>query len=121
MAPKARALAKAEAALRAQALAYPEAAEDFPWGESAFKVRGKVFLFLHHQDGQLSLSMKLPDSSGAARMLPFAEPTGYGLGKSGWITARFGATDAPPLDLLLDWLEESYRAIAPKKLSALLP
>ena len=114
-------LVRAGAALRKRALTYPEAVEDFPWGESAFKVRGKVFLFLHHQEGQLSLSMKLPESAVAARMLPFAGPTGYGLGKSGWITARFGAKDAPPLDLLLEWLEESYRAIAPKKLSALLP
>ena len=116
----ASALAKAEAALRKRALAFPEAAEDFPWGESAFKVRGKVFLFLHHDGDGLSLSMKLPASSGAARVLPFARPTGYGLGKSGWITARFGAEDAPPLGLLLEWMEESYRAIAPKKLSALL-
>ena len=29
--------------LRAYAKAYPEAHEDFPWGESAIKVRGKVF------------------------------------------------------------------------------
>lgn len=122
MAPKAGgALSKAGAALRKRALAYPEAVEDFPWGESAFKVRGKVFLFLHRDGEGLSFSMKLPDSADAARMLPFAEPAGYGLGRSGWITARFGPKDAPPLDLLLEWLEESYRAIAPKKLSALLP
>ena len=117
----ASALAKAGAALRKRALAYPEAAEDFPWGESAFKVRGKVFLFLHRDGEGLSFSMKLPESADAARMLPFAEPTGYGLGRSGWITARFGPKDAPPVDLLLEWLEESYRAIAPKKLSSLLP
>ena len=28
----------------------------------------------------------------------FAEPTGYGLGKSGWVTARFGVDEKPPLD-----------------------
>ncbi len=33
----------------------------------------------------------------------------------------FGPKDAPPLDLLQEWREESYRAVAPKKLSALLP
>lgn len=114
-------LARAAKALRRQAMAYPEVHEDFPWGESAFKVRGKTFLFMRHEEGALSLSMKLPSSSGAARHLPFAEPTGYGLGRSGWITARFGPQDAPPQDLLQEWLEESYRAVAPKKLSALLP
>ena len=122
MAPATKtALAKAEAALRKLAMAYPEAHEDFPWGESAFKVRGKTFLFLRRDEEAMSLSVKLPSSALAARSLPFAEPTGYGLGKSGWITARFGAKDAPPVDLLEDWLEESYRAVAPKKLSALLP
>ncbi|HTL97245.1 MAG TPA: MmcQ/YjbR family DNA-binding protein [Holophagaceae bacterium] len=114
-------LARAEVALRKQAMAYPEAHEDFPWGESAFKVRGKTFLFLRREEGGMSLSVKLPASADMARHLPFAGPTGYGLGRSGWITARFGAKDAPPLDLLQEWLEESYRAVAPKRLSALLP
>ena len=120
-APRPSALARGAAAVRRRALALPEAVEDFPWGESAFKVRGKVFLFLHRDGEGLSFSLKLPESAGAARMLPFAEPTGYGLGKRGWITARFGPKDAPPVDLLLEWLEESYRAIAPKRLSSRLP
>jgi hypothetical protein len=34
-------LGRAFAALRKCALAYPDAREDFPWGESAFKVNGK--------------------------------------------------------------------------------
>ena len=51
-------------------------------------------------------------------MLPFTEPTGYGLGKSGWVTAKFD--DTPPLPLLKEWLDESYRAQAPKKLQAML-
>jgi hypothetical protein len=56
-----------------------------------------------------------------ALTLPFASPTGHGLGRSGWVTASFGAKDAPPLDLLEDWIDESYRAQAPKKLVATLP
>ena len=53
-------------------------------------------------------------------MLPFTKPTAYGLGRSGWVSASFAAGEAPPLDLLKAWLEESYRAQAPKKLSKLL-
>jgi predicted DNA-binding protein (MmcQ/YjbR family) len=109
------------ALLRAYAMSFPEAHEDKPWGESAFKVRGKTFLFMHEGPGGLSLSTKLPDSCTAALMFPFAEPTGYGLGKSGWVTARFDATDDPPLALLREWIDESYRAVAPKKLAAALP
>ena len=38
-----------EARLRSFALSYPEAREEFPWGERAFKVAGKTFVFLSSQ------------------------------------------------------------------------
>ncbi len=106
--------------LRARALAYPEAWEDHPWGETVVKVKAKVFVFLGRPDGAMSASFKLPESAALALALPFAAPTGYGLGKSGWITARFEAGDRPPLEVLERWLDESYRAVAPKKLVATL-
>jgi predicted DNA-binding protein (MmcQ/YjbR family) len=109
---------KAGAALRKVALSYPEVHEDFPWGERALKVKRKVFLFMRYDASQLSLSVKLPASHGAALMFPFAEPTGYGLGKAGWVTARFPRGSRPPLTLLEAWLCESYQAVAPAKLAA---
>jgi predicted DNA-binding protein (MmcQ/YjbR family) len=109
---------KVGAALRKRALGYPEVHEDFPWGERALKVRKKVFLFMRYDASALSLSLKLPESQGAALMFPFAEPTGYGLGKAGWVTARFGRGARPPLRLLEAWLAESYQAVAPAKLAA---
>ena len=102
------------------ALSLPEVREDHPWGHSAFKVKEKAFLFMATEQGELSLSMKLPQSGLLALSLPFAEPTGYGLGKSGWVTARFPASGRPPLPVLAEWVEESYRTIAPKKLLARL-
>jgi len=115
-------LKKAAAALRKHALGFPETIEDFPWEHSAFKVKGKVFLFTYlcAEDGFLSLSVKLPISAKMALALPFAAPTQYGLGKSGWVTARFYATDEIPLEMLKEWLDESFRAIAPKKVLAML-
>lgn len=98
------------------ALAYPEAHEENPWGHRAMKVRRKAFVFLACEDSALSLSVKLPQSGGAALGLPFATPTGYGLGRSGWVTARFEATDPVPVALLREWIDESYRTIAPRKL-----
>jgi predicted DNA-binding protein (MmcQ/YjbR family) len=111
-----------EAVLAKHALSYPEVNEEAPWpGHRAFKVRGKkVFLFLGSDGDGLGLSTKLPMSSTVALGFPFAEPTGYGLGKSGWVSAQFKPSDKVPLDLLREWIDESYRAIAPKKLVAQL-
>jgi len=102
--------------LRAAALAFPETTEDFPWGERALKVRGKVFLFLHTEKGGVRFSVKLPQSSAEALELPNVEPTGYGLGKHGWVTADVDATRDAPMETYEAWLAESYRAVAPKSI-----
>ena len=107
-------------ALRKLALSYPEATEAMPWGHHAIKVKGKSFLFLAADAETFSLSAKLPSSSGFALKLPFASPTEYGLGRSGWVTARFPRGARVPLDVLGLWVDESYRAIAPKRLVAQL-
>lgn len=113
-------LAAVETALRDFALTLPEAHEDFPWGERVIKVRGKIFLFLGVVDGRLRLNVKLPQSRDFALARDFTQPTGYGLGRAGWVTARFGPEDDLPLDVLQAWTRESYRAIAPKRLAALV-
>jgi predicted DNA-binding protein (MmcQ/YjbR family) len=106
--------------LRRHGLAFPEAVEDHPWGHTALKVRGKTFVWLDETDGALSLTVKLPVSRDFALVFDFAAPAGYGLGRSGWISCRFGAGETADLDLLKRWLAESYRAVAPKKLAASL-
>jgi predicted DNA-binding protein (MmcQ/YjbR family) len=111
-----------EKKLRDIALAYPGAREEFPWGERVVKVGKKVFVFMGMPEGGgLGLSVKLPSSGTMALMFPFATPTGYGLGKSGWVSARFEAGEAPPVELLRAWIDESYRAVAPKTMVARLP
>lgn len=107
--------------LRKVALAYPEAHEDMPWGHHAIKVKGKTFVFLGADAETFSLSTKLPSSADVALKLPFASPTEYGLGRSGWVTARFPRTARVPMEILELWIDESYRAIAPKRLVAQLP
>ena len=104
--------------LRKMALAYPETREDLPWGESAIKVKGKTFVFMRVDKTGMGLSVKLPRSREFALEYPFTKPTAYGLGKAGWVSASFSASDAPPLDILEAWIDESFHAIAPKKLSA---
>ena len=113
-------LKSAESTLRKTALTYPQATEDFPWGHRAFKIKKKLFLILSYDKDLFNVTVKLPVTGKQALALPFAQPTGYGLGKSGWVTASFGPKNKVPIELLEDWVDESYRAIAPKKLVSLL-
>ena len=105
-------------AVREYALGLPGAWEDHPWGESAIKVGKKVFAFLGVPGAGFGMGVKLPYSSGALLSMPFARPAGYNLGRSGWVEMTFAEDDAgaPPLELLREWVEESYRAVAPKTL-----
>ncbi|MGC4122251.1 MAG: MmcQ/YjbR family DNA-binding protein [Myxococcales bacterium] len=111
---------KAYRDLRKTALSYPEAVEDFPWGEPVMKVRGKIFCFLELDAEALYVTAKLPQTSGIALMLPSVEPTGYNLGRSGWVTGTFARTSEPPVKMLLAWMDESYRSVAPRRLVASL-
>lgn len=114
-------IAETFAALRGYGLSLPEAVEEMPWGHSALKVRNKTFVFLNLDEESVSLSVKLPVSRDFALIFDWAEPTGYGLGRSGWISGRFREGEDIDLELLQRWILESYKAIAPKKLSAQLP
>lgn len=98
---------------------YPGAHLKSPWpGHLDLAVKDKTFAYLSVDGEPFSISVKLPQSSAAALILPFTEPTPYGLGKSGWVSAKFPDGDSPPMEMLLAWIEESYRAQAPKKLVA---
>ena len=104
-------------AIRAWCLAQPEVTEEFPWGERVMKVKGKVFVFMGMpEEGGLGMSVKLPVSGDEALALPYAKRTGYNLGKYGWVSFRFAPADQPDLALLLGYVEESWRAVAPKRL-----
>jgi predicted DNA-binding protein (MmcQ/YjbR family) len=110
-------LKSVEKKLRAHGLAKPEAYEEFPWGDRALKVAKKIFAIMNCDADGLSLTVKLGALSEEALMLPFTEPTGYGLGKSGWVTARFAPGDQPPAGILCDWIDESYAVVAPKRVA----
>jgi len=101
------------------ALGLPGAYEDHPWEEDVAKVGKKIFVFLGigKDPANLAMTVKLGDSHEQALMVPGAAPTGYGLGRSGWVTIPFRDT-TPPIEVLSDWIEESYRLIAPKRLVA---
>ncbi|MBF6043749.1 MmcQ/YjbR family DNA-binding protein [Streptomyces sp. NRRL B-1677] len=113
---------KARARVREFALSLPGTAEEFPWEEDAVvKVNKKIFVFLGSEGNAESpgISVKLKDEEvhGHALAVPGAAPTGYGLGRHGWVSVPLTGESAPA-EVLCDWVEESYRTIAPKRLVA---
>jgi predicted DNA-binding protein (MmcQ/YjbR family) len=113
---KSRASDKILKELRDYGLALPGAHLKSPWpGHKDLAVNDKTFAYLSTEGEPLGISCKLPSSSAMALLLPFTKPTEYGLGKSGWVSATF-AEHEPSLEMLKAWIDESYRAQAPKKL-----
>ena len=103
--------------LRAFGLTYPGAHGKAPWpGHDDLAVNNKTFAYLAADGEPFSISCKLKYTAEAALQLLYAEPTGYGLGKSGWVTFTPGEAEMPSIEQLKEWIDESYRAQAPKKL-----
>jgi len=117
-----KAAAQARTAAIELALSFPEAWQDEPWeGDIVIKVRKKIFVFAGADPSDarwpVGLGLKLPVSKDEALAVPGAAPSGYGLGKWGWVNIPLDPGPADP-ELISDWIEESYRAVAPKTLAA---
>ena len=120
-------------AVRAFALALPGAAEDFPWGQTVIKVPRKPGVPPWLKEGIYGphvpvvgrreadvpfVCAKLTTSYEEAVAVAGAERTTIsGLGQWGWLTVRLADADVP---LVCDWVEESYRNVAPKRFVAQL-
>lgn len=107
--------------LRAFGLTYPGAHLKSPWpGHNDLAVNDKTFAYLSVAGQPFSISCKLAreNAEAALSMMPFTKPTAYGLGKWGWVTATIEDGDgiAIPVELFEEWIDESYRKQAPKKL-----
>jgi predicted DNA-binding protein (MmcQ/YjbR family) len=90
-------------------------------GEPTFRVRNKNFVFTNTE--ATGLSVKLPKEEAAAVVAtdPGAEPTGYGLGRHGWVSVEVGAdADDARWQQLTEWVRTSYTMVAPKKLARLV-
>lgn len=105
------------AELRAFGLGLPGTHSKSPWPEhDDLAVNDKTFAYLPKTGGAFTLSCKLPYTGYEALELPFAKPTAYGLGKSGWVSFAPADSEIPQLGQLKEWVEESYRAQAPRRL-----
>lgn len=108
--------------LRTAALQFPEAQEGIACAGTSLEkrtinARNKAFLFLGVADAML----KLRDSLAEANDLAAKEPGRYKVGAHGWVNIAFGEAQSLPVDVLVRWVEESYRLLAPKPLAAMLP
>ncbi len=107
---------EAFSAVRSYALSLPETTEEFPWGESAVKVKGKTIVYLWKNEDRLTFSLKLISSHYFALQHPFVNKMGQTLKQGGWVQCRFKEGDDIPIDLLREWVHQSYCAVAPKKI-----
>jgi predicted DNA-binding protein (MmcQ/YjbR family) len=99
------------------ALSFPEAWPDEPWGDHVVKVGKKIFVFVSGPEStEPAVTVKIPESRAHALSYPESFPTRYGLGKHGWVTLMVEHIPEDERDVLLDFVEESYRAVATKTL-----
>lgn len=87
-------------------------------GEPTFRVHGKNFVFTNSE--ATSLTVKLPREEAAAVVAgdPLVEPTGYGLGRHGWVSVTIaGRTSRGRWQEIEEWIRTSYVLVAPKRLA----
>lgn len=102
--------------LESFALSLPEAWFDTPWDEDRVtKVRKQIFAFYGNQDAP-SIGVRLIASLDEAMSLPGASAMSYGMGEDGWTNIPIPGLDDSTIDTLHSYIEESFRAIAPKAL-----
>jgi hypothetical protein len=97
-------------ALRKAALAHDEVEEGVACAGTAiecatFKSKKKAFLFVNENNARV----RLVASRAEAARLAKKEPKRFVIGPQGW--AKVFLSDPPELELMLRWLDESYRAV----------
>lgn len=87
-------------------------------GEPTFRVRGKNFVFTSPDAS--SITVKLPAEEAVAVIAtdPDASPTGYGLGRHGWVSISLSRRPSQARWREIEELvRTSYTLIAPQKLA----
>jgi predicted DNA-binding protein (MmcQ/YjbR family) len=87
-------------------------------GEPTFRVGGKNFVFA--SPDATTITVKLPKEEAAAVVGsdPHVVPTGYGLGRHGWVSVTLGPRVGRARWVEVEeWIRTSYTLIAPKGLA----
>jgi predicted DNA-binding protein (MmcQ/YjbR family) len=107
--------------LETLALGLPEAVrvDVEEWGDHpTFRVRGKNFVFCDEAATHLSVKLTRDEAAAAVATETWVTPTGYGLGRHGWISVTI---DDPASEQqwqqVEEWVLTSYTLRAPKTLA----
>lgn len=92
------------------------------WGDHpTFRVRDKTFVFSSVDATTLTVKLTRDEAEAVVSTRPGAAPASYGLGRHGWVTVEVAAapTDEEWSEVA-EWVETSFRLVAPKRLVKLL-
>jgi predicted DNA-binding protein (MmcQ/YjbR family) len=89
------------------------------WGDHpTFRVRGKNFVFSDIEAEHLSVKLSRGEAAAVVATDPTTSPTGYGLGRHGWISLSVGPdADDERWHQITEWVRTSYTLVAPKRLA----
>jgi predicted DNA-binding protein (MmcQ/YjbR family) len=89
------------------------------WGdEPTFRVNGKNFVFTDPDANRLTVKLPKEEAEAVVSTDADAVPTGYGLGRHGWVTVTVGRRPSKARWLEVEeWVRTSYTLVAPKKLA----
>jgi len=87
-------------------------------GEPTFRVGGKNFVFASADGTRISVKLSRDEAAAVVATDPQAAPTGYGLGRHGWVsvTLERGSSKARWQEVE-EWIRTSYCLIAPRRLA----
>jgi predicted DNA-binding protein (MmcQ/YjbR family) len=87
-------------------------------GQPTFRVRTKNFVFTNAAADQMSVKFPKEEAEAIVATEDGAEPTGYGLGRHGWVRLPLAAdADDERWQLIEEWVRTSYTLVAPKTLA----
>ena len=86
-------------------------------GEPTFRVRGKNFIFSAHDASGISVKLSKEEAAAVVATDPAAEPSGYGLGRHGWVSVKIGKANKERWRQIEEWVRISYTNVAPKTLA----
>ena len=92
------------------------------WGdEPTFRVHNKNFVFTDPAANSITVKLSKDEAAAVIATDSRAAPTGYGLGRHGWVSVEVGdGADAQRWEQVEEWVRTSYTLVAPKSLAKIV-